>query len=450
MSLFPPAKPQGVVVRPGSTEEVVEIVRLANQTRTPLIPMGGKASISGVPRGQPGRGIIVDMRRMDKVIEIDEANMCVTAQAGITWGKLASVVNALGYDVHSVGTPHYINTIGGHISGEPGAGFGPYGFCVGWNWHYLLGIKVVLPNGKVVDTGTGGGTISAYRGNTWTRAMHGPDMAGIFIGDGGIYGIKVEATFRMFRLPKFEIGGARCWDTLDEAFAAYNELWGIDPTLYMQPYAVGMLLSPEFVNIVTQGQGKPQWVLMFLSVGNTQEEVDLKHKATDEICTKHGGELPDPAVMGVAQNFTHFTHGMSKFATFGSVPLFELILPRSQILESYKWTREYLFSSLEKNGIDKNKLAMISGVLSSGTGMGMTTIVPFTPENDQELRDKMLAIMVEYLEQAQRRGYVLEATQGHEASLKAKGWTPEFYDFCLTMKEHLDPNNIMNPGVFFA
>lgn len=280
--------------------------------------------------------------------------------------------------------------------------------------------------------------------------MHGPDMAGIFIGDGGIYGIKVEATFRMFRLPKFEIGGARCWDTLDEAFAAYNELWGIDPTLYMQPYAVGMLLSPEFVNIVTQGQGKPQWVLMFLSVGNTQEEVDLKHKATDEICTKHGGELPDPAVMGVAQNFTHFTHGMSKFATFGSVPLFELILPRSQILESYKWTREYLFSSLEKNGIDKNKLAMISGVLSSGTGMGMTTIVPFTPENDQELRDKMLAIMVEYLEQAQRRGYVLEATQGHEASLKAKGWTPEFYDFCLTMKEHLDPNNIMNPGVFFA
>ena len=75
MSLFPPAKPQGVVVRPGSTQEVVEIVRLANQTRTPLIPMGGKASISGVPKGQPGRGIIVDMRRMDKVIEIDEANM---------------------------------------------------------------------------------------------------------------------------------------------------------------------------------------------------------------------------------------------------------------------------------------------------------------------------------------------------------------------------------------
>src|SRR4030042_1908013 len=64
VSLFPPAKPQGAIVRPGSVEEVVELVRLANQTRTPLIPMGGKASICGVPPGQPGRGIIVDMRRM--------------------------------------------------------------------------------------------------------------------------------------------------------------------------------------------------------------------------------------------------------------------------------------------------------------------------------------------------------------------------------------------------
>src|SRR4030042_4159021 len=70
MSSFPPARPQGAVVRPSCIEEVVDVVRLANQTRTPLIPMGGKASLSGVPPGQPGRGIMVDMRRMDKIIEI--------------------------------------------------------------------------------------------------------------------------------------------------------------------------------------------------------------------------------------------------------------------------------------------------------------------------------------------------------------------------------------------
>src|SRR4030042_4396659 len=155
ISTFPPAKPQGTVVRPGAVEEVVELVRLANQTRTPLIPMGGKASISGVPPGQPGRGIIVDMRRMNKVIEIDEANQAVTAQCGITLGELASKVNEKGYGVHTAGLPHYINTLGGHISGIPGGGLGPYGNCVGENFHYILGIKVVLPNGSIVDTGTG-------------------------------------------------------------------------------------------------------------------------------------------------------------------------------------------------------------------------------------------------------------------------------------------------------
>src|SRR4030042_1547844 len=164
VSVFPPGKPQGAVVRPGCVEEVVELVRLANQTRTPLIPMGGKASISGVPSGQPGRGINVDMKRMDKVIEIDEANMAVTAQCGITMGELAGKVNEKGFDIHTAGMPHYSDTLGGQISGEPGAGFGGYGYSMGFNWHYLLGVKVVLPNGSVVDTGTGEGSISTYQG----------------------------------------------------------------------------------------------------------------------------------------------------------------------------------------------------------------------------------------------------------------------------------------------
>src|SRR4030042_7192958 len=117
MSPFPPEKPQGVVVRPGSTEEVVELVKLANQTRTPLIPIGGKVTLSGGPSGQPGRGILVDMRRMDKVIEIDEANMAVTAQCGITNAKLTSKVNERGWDIPTADTPFSPGTIGGQMSG---------------------------------------------------------------------------------------------------------------------------------------------------------------------------------------------------------------------------------------------------------------------------------------------------------------------------------------------
>jgi len=114
-------------------------------------------------------------------------------------------------------------------------------------------MKVVLPDGSIVDTGTGEGCTTTYRGHTWARGMQGPDLTGLFTGDAGIFGIKVEVTYRMFHLPKFQKGGARCWDTVDEAFQAYNELWETDPFLYMQPYASGMILSPEFIGLVDPG-----------------------------------------------------------------------------------------------------------------------------------------------------------------------------------------------------
>jgi FAD/FMN-containing dehydrogenase len=56
---------------------------------------------------------------------------------------------------------------------------------------------------------------------------------------------------------------------------------------------------------------------------------------------------------------------------------------------------------------------------------------------------------VEFFEQARRRGYIIEAAQSHESRLRAKSWTPEFNNYVLGMKKYLDPNNIMNPGVYF-
>jgi len=448
VSVFPQGKPQGAVVRPGSTEEVVELVRLANQTRTPLIPMGGKASIAGVPPGQPGRGIIVDMRRMDKVIEIDEVNMAVTAQCGIILGELTGKVNERGFDIHTAGQPHFIDSLGGHISGIPGGGFGFYGFSIGFNWHYILGMKVVLPDGSVVDTGSGEGSLSTYRGHTWGRGMNGPDITGLFIGDGGMFGIKVEATYRMFHLPKFKRASARCWDDLDQAYEAYHELWEIDPFIYMQPHAAMMLLSPEFVDLLAPG-AESGWTIIHLSLGNSEEEVELKINTTDTVCARHGGRLADPAVLSFSENFIPVVREMSKLNSMGEQPLFELILSRRDTLEAFKWSREWVFNALRERGFDPAEIPLISGLLSAGTGTGMTTVEPLFDQNDKELTSAISEMLPEFLEQAMRRGYVPEATQSHQSRLKARQWTPNFYNYILSLKKMMDPNNIMNTGIFF-
>jgi len=448
ISVAPAAKTQGVVVRPGSVEEVVEIVRLANETRTPIIPMGGKASLCGVPPGQPGRGIIVDMKRMDKVIEINETNMTVTAQGGIAMGELAAKLNEKGFDYHTSGTPHYVATIAGNVSGIPGGGFGFWGQSVGFNWRYILGVKVVLPNGSVIDTGTGEGSLSHYRGNTWGRGMHGPDLTGIFIGDGGIFGIKVEVTYRMFRLPKFIQAGGYCWADLDQAYAAYSELWNVEPSMYMQPFATAMILGPEIASSFIPGI-EPEWTLTFTNVGQNQEEIDLKTKSTSAICEKHGGRDAGPAVAAFGAQFVNQVREMGKMGSRGQRPLFELIVSRRDQLDALKWTREFLFNSLKERGYDPTKVPLFSVLLAAGPGHGMTTSNPQVNPNDIELRTAVTEIWLDFLENGRRRGYALEATHGHESLLIAKSWTPEFYNQILNLKKTWDPNNIMNPGVFF-
>jgi len=449
MSPFPPVKPQGAVVRPGSVEEVIELVRLANQTRTPLIPIGGgRSTLSGAPPGQPGRGIVLDMRRMDKVIEIDEVNMAVTVQCGIVVGELVGKVNERGFDVPTASTPLYANTIGGHMSGYSGGGFSKYGFSIGPNGNYVLGVKVVLPDGSVIDTGTGEGGVSSYRGHTWGRSVHGPDITGMFIADGGIFGIKVEATLRMFLPPKFQKTGARCWSNLDDAFAAFYELWKTDPFLYMQSYATAMILGPEFAGIVNPGS-EPTWVFSWVSIGNSEEEIELKTRNIEAVCQKHGGKLPEPAVAGFIDTFLIEQADMGKMAAMGQLPFFEVLVSARDVLEAHKWSCEWMFSALAERGLDKDKLTILPLLLPFGPSCWDTCIVLFFDQRDKELHSTVHELMVEYLELSRHRGYVIEGSQGHESRLRAMSWTPEYYHYVRNMKKALDPNNIINPGVYF-
>ncbi|MFC2009775.1 FAD-binding oxidoreductase, partial [Chloroflexota bacterium] len=462
MSSFPAEKPQGVVVRPGSVEEVVELVRLANQTRTPLVPIGGKSTYAGVPPGQPGRGIVVDMRRMKKVLEIDEANRAVTVQCGITLGEMKSKVNERGWDVNTAFMPHYADTVGGQLSGYVGGGWGVYGPSIGFNgMHYLLGLKVVLPNGSVIDTGSGEGGISTYRGHSWARNMHGPDFGGMFLTDGGIFGLKVEATYRMFRPPKFQKTGARYWYDLDEAFAALHELWEIDPYLYTQPYARFNLTGAEMFSqfpggndLYVPGKWEP-WFLYWLNIGNSEEEIELKCKTIDAVLDKHGGKVADPALASLVETFyapQAFLWELGKWASVGLFALYELVVSQRDLKEALKWTCEFmdnLRGEMAEKGIDTSKIPFIACAMPAAPeAVGILACGTHFDQNDKDVHRAIHEGLLEFLEQASRRGYVFDATHGYGSKVRAKFWTPEYHNYVLTMKKVLDPNNIMNPGVY--
>lgn len=445
-----PGKPQGIVVKPGCTEDVVEIVKLANLTRTPVIPMGGKASFSGVPPGQPGRGIIVDMRRMNKIICIDEENQAVTAEAGIMMGELAGRLNEKGWDILTAAQPHYVVTLGGHVSGCVGAGFSVCGFSVGYNWTYVLGLKVVLPNGNVIQTGMGPGTFTSYHGQTWTRALEGPDTTGLFIGDGGIFGIKVEGTYKIFPLPKFRQGACYTFESMDAAYKALRKIMEIDTNFYVQPYLSCFMASPETLNFMTLGMAPKKWTALLLHAGMDEEEVEFKVKRTDKLFTELGGTPGPPAIREFFTEYVNTMRDMGKVGTLGMYSLFEFMASRRDILKCMKFSIDFFEEGLKRKGIGKSEVTALTVFLPCGPNFGMTSIIPLYDPSNRELSKKLFELQKELLDAGASHGFCIEAAQSWESRLKAKYWSPEIYNYLLTVKKTLDPNNIMNPGLFFG
>lgn len=181
----------GVVVRPGSTQDVVEVVRLASAANLALVPRGGGMSYTlGYAPLRPS-SVLLDLRRMDHILEINREDLYVTVECGVTWAQLFEATRDLDVRMPFFGTLSGLQaTVGGSLA-QNAAGLG-YGFlsdCV-------LGLEVILADGRIVRTGSG-----AARGTSPFQRSFGPDLSGLFLADAGVFGVKTQATFSLARTP---------------------------------------------------------------------------------------------------------------------------------------------------------------------------------------------------------------------------------------------------------
>ena len=136
------------IVQPTSPEEVRELFKFANDEKVPLVPRG--AGTSGYGGAIPRKGgIMVDMRRMDSILSVDEENMTVTVEPGICWSNLQLELNRLGLDTRCYPSSALSATVAGWVAqGGDGIGSLKYG-TINKN---VVSLEVVLPNGKIVKT----------------------------------------------------------------------------------------------------------------------------------------------------------------------------------------------------------------------------------------------------------------------------------------------------------
>lgn len=207
-----------LVVRPGCVEEVQDAVRLCTGADRAVIGRGGGFSYTGGYLPVRQRSIIIDLRGLDRILEINEEDMFATVEAGVTWSQLYEALQAKGLRTPYWGTVSGFHaTVGGSLS-QGSTHFGSAEFGMGGD--SCLGLDVVLADGTLVKTGSGS---NLHRPSPFLRG-YGPDLTGLFLNDTGALGLKVRATLKLIRAPQHQRYLSAAFARMDEQFAVMAEV----------------------------------------------------------------------------------------------------------------------------------------------------------------------------------------------------------------------------------
>ncbi|MFO0933167.1 MAG: FAD-linked oxidase C-terminal domain-containing protein [Planctomycetota bacterium] len=177
-----------VAVRPGSTAEVAAVLALAHRERVPVTPRAAGTGLSGGALPLHG-GIVLSVERMDRILEVDEANLVAVVQPGVVTERLQQDVEARGLYYPPDPASRGSCTLGGNIAENAG---GPHCVKYGLTKDYVLSLEAVTADGRVFRTG---GKVR--------KDVAGYDLAHLIVGSEGTLAVVTEATLRLIPLPRF-------------------------------------------------------------------------------------------------------------------------------------------------------------------------------------------------------------------------------------------------------
>jgi glycolate oxidase len=194
-----------LAVSPGSTEEVAEVVMIAAREDMPIVARGASSGLAGGTIPERG-GIILSLARMDRVLEIDTANVCAVVQAGAITLQLQEAVEKLGLFYPPDPASSRQSTLGGNVACNSG---GPRCLKYGVTRDYVTGLTVVLASGEIVRLG---GRLS--------KNATGPQLLQLLVGSEGTLGIVTEIILKLMPLPKARVTASAAFPELAQASQA--------------------------------------------------------------------------------------------------------------------------------------------------------------------------------------------------------------------------------------
>jgi glycolate oxidase len=204
-----------LVVMPATTAEVVAVVKIANKYLIPITPRGAGAGLADGATPMK-RGIIVDIKRMCEILEIDDEDMTVTVQPGINMQELNKVLRPLNVWFPDDPASYPVNVLGGRIGA---GGWSLLGTGYGHVPDLVCSMEVVTPTGDVIRVGAGGG-------RKIRKSSVGYRLKDLFIGHQGTLGICTEVTLDLAPRPEAQLPvffATRSWEDAHRMTLAFNK-----------------------------------------------------------------------------------------------------------------------------------------------------------------------------------------------------------------------------------
>ena len=204
--------PQAVVL-PRTAEQISEVVKLANRHRIPVVPRAGATGLTdgAVPLRH---GILVDIKLMNGILELDHADRTVTVQPGINMLKLNEELRKHGYIYPDDPASYPCSLVGGRIGTS---GWSLIGGRFGHTRDLVISFEIVLPTGEIIRVGDGGG-------RKVRKSSSGYQLKHLFMGHQGTLGIVTEATLELVNRPEAEFSMFLAYRDYMDAWRATAEL----------------------------------------------------------------------------------------------------------------------------------------------------------------------------------------------------------------------------------
>jgi len=412
-----------VVVLPTSAAQIGDILKLANDNEIPVTPRGGGTNVSGGSIPVHG-GIVLCTTRMNRIIEINKTNLNATVEPGVVLQDFQEALAKEGLFFPPDPQSFSGCTMGGVVAENSG---GPSCLKYGVTKQYVLGLEVVLADGRIVKLG-----------GLTPKNRTGYELMMLFTGSEGTLGIITRITLRLLPTPKAEQTVVAVFNDVAEAGETVTEIIA-SSILPSKVEFVDNWTFEKFRGLIPDEILDSSQVILLIQVDGLPETVTAEAQRVVDVCQGRAREVRVAKDKTEAERYwqartAHFSDISSRTHTIVNE---DVSVPRDKIAEFIRRGQ----ASARKYDVPIS--------FAGHVGDGNFHPVVLTDSRDKERFERALKCVDEIIESALALGGVLSGEHGiglEKRRFLKQAMDPAAIDIMKQIKDVLDPCHILNPG----